>query len=139
MEQTDAKQDTGGTLGTVRKTFQQTLTPTPEQERDLKRVLWHGRILHNVALEQRITWWRRGQSKSVSRSQQEANLKDRRAAFPASAALHSQVLQDVLARLDTTYQAFFQRVQTGEKAGFPRFKPATRYTSFTYKEYGNGA
>jgi putative transposase len=49
------------------------------------------------------------------------------------------VAQAALARLDKTYQAFFRRLQRGEKAGFPRFKPATRYTSFTYKEYGNGA
>jgi putative transposase len=49
------------------------------------------------------------------------------------------VLQDVLARLDRTYQAFFRRVQRGEKAGSPRFKPATRYHSITFKEYGNGA
>jgi transposase len=48
-------------------------------------------------------------------------------------------LQDVLARLDKTYQAFFRRIQRGEKAGFPRFKGKNRYHSFTYKEYGNGA
>jgi putative transposase len=45
----------------------------------------------------------------------------------------------VLARLDKTHQAFFRRVQRGEKAGFPRFKGRARYHSFTYKEYGNGA
>jgi len=45
----------------------------------------------------------------------------------------------VLARLDKTYQAFFRRVQRGEKAGFSRFKGRARYHSFTYKEYGNGA
>jgi putative transposase len=48
-------------------------------------------------------------------------------------------LQDVLARLDKTYQAFFRRVQAGETSGFPRFQGRTRYHSFTYKEYGNGA
>jgi putative transposase len=48
-------------------------------------------------------------------------------------------LQDVLARLDKTYQAFFRRVQAGEKAGFPRFQGRERYHSFTFKEYGNGA
>jgi putative transposase len=80
-----------------------------------------------------------GRRVSVSRYQQEAELKDIRAAFPEYAGIHSHVLQDVLARLDKTYQAFFRRLQRGEKAGFPRFKPATRYTSFTYKECGNGA
>jgi putative transposase len=45
----------------------------------------------------------------------------------------------VLARLDKTYQAFFRRIQRGERAGFLRFKGRSRYHSFTYKEYGNGA
>jgi putative transposase len=48
------------------------------------------------------------------------------------------VLQDVLARLDRTYQAFFRRMQRGEKAGLPRYKGRGRFRSFTYKEYGNG-
>jgi putative transposase len=45
----------------------------------------------------------------------------------------------VLARLDKTYQAFFARLQRGEKAGFPRFKGRNRFHSFPCKEYGNGA
>jgi putative transposase len=76
---------------------------------------------------------------SVSRFQQEAELKDIRAEFPEYAAIHSHVLQDVLARLDKTYQAFFRRVKAGEKAGFPRYQGRDRWHSFTYKEVGNGA
>jgi putative transposase len=53
-------------------------------------------------------------------------LKVIRAEFPEYAAIHSRRAQDVLARLDTTYQAFFRRVQRGEKAGFPRLKGRTR-------------
>ncbi len=45
----------------------------------------------------------------------------------------------MLARLDKTFQAFFRRLKAGEKPGYPRFKPSTRYTSFCYKEFGNGA
>ena len=122
----------------VRKTYQYKLKPTPVQERALERVLWACRTLYNVALEQRITAWQRRRV-SVSRYQQEAELKDIRAAFPDYAAIHSHVLQDVLARLDKTYQAFFRRVKAGEKAGFPRYQARTRYHSFTYKEFGNGA
>jgi transposase len=59
---------------------------------------------------------------TVSRYTQEAELKDLRADYPEFAAIHSHVLQDVLARLEKTYQAFFRRIQRGEKAGFPRFK-----------------
>jgi putative transposase len=123
----------------VRKTYQEKLRPAPAQERALDDVLGHCRLLYNTALEQRITWWRRGQGNNATRFQQEAELKDVRAAFPEYAAIHSHVLQDVLARLDRTYQAFFRRVQAGEKSGFPRFQGRHRYHSFTYQEYGNGA
>jgi putative transposase len=123
---------------TCRKTFKYTLQPTPAQERELERVVMRCRQLYNTALDQRLTAWQRCRV-SLSRYQQEAELKDIRAELPEYAAIHSHVLQDVLARLDTTYQAFFRRVQRGEKAGFPRFKGRARFHSFTYKEFGNGA
>ncbi len=80
-----------------------------------------------------------GATSPVTRSQQEAELKAIRADFPEYTALHRHVLQDVLARLDTTYQAFFRRVANGEQPGFPRFQGRNRWHSFTDKEYGNGA
>src|SRR5260370_24904986 len=123
---------------TVRKTYKEKRRPTPAQERALNDVLWRCRELYNAALEQRITAWQRGRV-SVSRYEQEAELKDIRAEMSEYAAIHSHILQDVLARLDKTYQAFFRRVQRGEKAGFPRFTGRPRYHSFTFKEYGNGA
>jgi putative transposase len=123
---------------TARKTYKEKLRPTPAQERALDAVLWRCRDLYNVALEQRITAWQRRHA-SVSRYEQEAELKDIRAEFPEYAAIHSHVLQDVLARLDKTYQAFFRRIQRGDKAGFPRFKGRNRFHSFTFKEFGNGA
>jgi putative transposase len=107
------------------------LKPTPTQERLLERVLWRCRTLYNVALEQRITPWQRWHV-CITRSQQEAELKAIREAFPEYAAIHSQVRHDVLARLDTTYRAFFRRVQHGEKPGFPRFDGKDRYHSFPY-------
>jgi putative transposase len=32
-----------------------------------------------------------------------------------------------------------RRVKAGETPGYPRFQGSTRYTSFTYKQFGNGA
>ena len=131
----------------LRKTYKYKLKPTPDQERELERVLWQCRRLYNVALEQRITLWKQ-RGVSVSQYAQEAELKDLRAEFPEYAAIHSHVLQDVLARLNKTYQDFFRRVQekkarkagkAGQTPGFPRFQGRNRYHSFTYKEYGNGA
>jgi putative transposase len=123
---------------TVRKTYKYKLIPTPTQERELGRVLGLCRWLYNTALERRITAWQRCHV-SLSPYQQAAELKDIRAAMPEYEAIHSHVLQDVLARLDKTYQAFFRRVKAGEKAGFPRYQGRERWHSFTYVEYGNGA
>jgi putative transposase len=46
--------------------------------------------------------------------------------------------QDVLRRLDKTFQAFFARVRRGEKPGFSRFRSFRRYDSITFPSYGNG-
>jgi putative transposase len=86
---------------TVRKAYKEKLRPTPAQERALAEVLWRCRDLYNAALEQRITAYQRRRV-SVSRYAQEAQLKDIRAEMPEYAAIHSHVLQDVLARLDKT-------------------------------------
>jgi putative transposase len=123
---------------TQRKTFKEKLRPTPAQERALEDVVWRCRELYNTALEQRVTAYQRRRV-SMSRYEQEAELRALRAEFSEDAAIHSHILQDVLARLDKTCQAFFRRLQRGEKAGFPRFKGRQRYHSFTFKEYGNGA
>jgi len=77
-------------------------------------------------------WRQRGVS--LTRSPQEAELQAIRAQLPEEAEIHRHVLQDVLARLDKTYQAFFRRVQQGEKSGVPRFHGANRYHSMTYQE-----
>src|SRR5262249_17311569 len=97
----------------LRKAYKYKLKPTPEQECQLEAVLWRCRVLYNTALEQRRTAWERCHV-SVSRYQQEAELTAFRAEMPEFAAIHSHVLQDVLARLDKAYQAFFRRLKAGE-------------------------
>jgi putative transposase len=104
------------------------------------RVLGLCRWLYNTPFEQPSTAWQRCHV-SVSRYQQEAELEDIRVAMAEYAAIHSHVLQDVLARLDKTYRAFFRRVRAGEKAGFqPRRgpmpqEPSTRLTSLRHKRF----
>jgi putative transposase len=44
--------------------------------------------------------------------------------------VHSQVLQDVILRLDKAYQAFFKKL-----AKYPTFKRKGKYNSFTYPQY----
>src|SRR5258707_5832206 len=119
---------------TVRKAFKYKLRPAAEQERVLDHRLRLCRALYNGALEQRRTWWGRGQGRAATHAQRAAELPDLKTAFPEYAAIHSQVVQDVLTRLDRAFQAFFRRVQTGEtQAGSPRFQGRGRYHSFTSK------
>jgi putative transposase len=122
----------------VRKTYKYRLYPTPEQAQALDTVLRHCRTLYNVALEGRKTAWERC-GVSLNYYHQANELPDLKAACPEYGEVHSQVLQDVLRRLEKTFQAFFRRIQRGEKAGFPRFTGCNRYRSFTYAQYGNGA
>jgi putative transposase len=122
----------------LRKSYKYKLKPTPEQARQLEEVVWPCRMLYNTALEERITAYRRC-GVTLTCYQQQAELPELKAAFPEYATIHSQVLQDVLTRLDKTYQAFFRRVKAGQTPGFPRFHGRNRYHSFTYKQYGNGA
>jgi putative transposase len=123
----------------VRKTYKYRLTPTPTQERALELGLSRCRALYNVALEQRKTWWQRGQGKAATYYQQKAELPDLKAACPEYAEVNAQVLQAVILRVERTFQAFFRRVQAREKPGYPRFRGWGRYTSFTYPQYGGGA
>ncbi len=129
------------TVPSVRKAYKYKLKPTPEQERQLEEILWQCRSLYNTALEQRLTLWKQ-RGVTCSQYEQEAEPKDLRAEMPDYAAIHSHVLQDVLARLNKTYQAFFRRVkakEAGQTPGIPRFQGRNRWHSFAFKEYGNGA
>jgi putative transposase len=122
----------------VGKTFKYRLMPTPDQARALERVVWRCRTLYNTAVDERKTAWERCHV-SLSYYQQKAELPDLKADIPEYTEVHSQVLQDVLSRLDRAYQAFFRRLKVGEEPGYPRFQGRTRYHSFTYPQYGNGA
>ena len=123
---------------TVRKTYKYKLKPTSEQERAMAFVLRRCRELYNAALQERKeAWHKRGVT--VTEAQQSAQLPAVKEARPEYRDIHSQVLQDVLTRLDRAFQAFFRRVKNGETPGYPRVHSANRYDSFTHKQFGNGA
>jgi len=123
---------------TCNKAYTFKLNPTPAQAQVMETTLWRCRTLYNAALEQRIMLWK-ARGVSLTCYQQQAELPDLKTVFSEYADIHSQVLQDVLTRLDRAYQAFFRRIKAGETPGFPRFQGRYRYHSFTYKQFGNGA
>jgi putative transposase len=122
----------------VRKTFKYKLKPTPQQERVLDRTLMLCRHVYNAAVgERREAWGKCGVS--VNYYQQKAELPPIKAEMPEYSEVHSQVLQDVVQRVDRAFQAFFRRIKNGETPGYPRFHGRTRYNSVTYPQFGNGA
>jgi putative transposase len=113
----------------LRKTYKYTLKPTPEQERQLERVLWRCRTLYNTALEQRITLYKQ-RGVTLTRYTQEAELKDIRAEMSEYAAIHSHVLQDVLARLDKNLSSLFPSYPRRTDAGFPALSGQGSFQQF---------
>jgi putative transposase len=123
---------------TVRKTYKYKLKPTTGQERMLDRTLMLCRHVYNAAVgERREAWQKCGVS--VGYYQQKAELPPIKAEMPEYSEVHSQVLQDVVQRVDRAFQAFFRRVKAGETPGYPRFHGRSRYNSVTYPQFGNGA
>jgi len=123
---------------TVRKTFKYKLKPTPQQERAMEFVVRRCHELYNAALQERRDAWHKCGVR-VTLAGQSAQLPAIKAVRPEYDDIHSQVLQDVLARLDRAFQSYFRRVKNGETPGYPRFQGTNRYNSFTYKQFGNGA
>lgn len=108
--------------------------PNRQQEAQLELTLNSCRHLYNVALADRKNAY---EVEGISRS-----YEDQAAMLVAEKkdgnfkAVFSQVLQDVLRRLDKSFKAFFRRVKNGEKPGYPRFKGVGWYKSFTYPQVG---
>jgi putative transposase len=122
----------------VRKTYKFKLKPTVEQEPILDHVLMLCRHVYNAALgERREAYRMRGIS--VTYYQQKAELPGIKEALPEYGEVHSQVLQDVVLRVERAFQAFFRRVKSGETPGYPRFHGRDRFHSITYPQYDNGA
>jgi len=119
----------------VRMTYTYKLNPTSEQERAMAFVLCRCRERYNAALQEGSEAWRKC-GVNITEAKQSAQLPASKEARPEYRDIHSQVVQDVLTRLDRAFQRFFARVKTGETPGYPRFHGANRYNSFTYKQVG---
>lgn len=120
----------------MRKAFKYRLYPTKPQVKDLERTLELCRELYNAALQERRDAYKKA-GKSVGLYQQKRYLPQIREELPQYKRVHSQVLQDVLHRVDKAFQGFFRRLKAKKgKAGYPRFKGKGRYDSFTFPQAG---
>ena len=119
-----------------RKTFQFRIYPTRKQTQTLEEWLGLCCDVYNAALDERKSAYRVS-GVSLSYAQQCAELLGCKEVRPELSRVPSQVLQDVVKRVDLAFEAFFQRVGEGQKSGYPRFKSRARYDSLSFKQYGN--
>lgn len=128
------------------KAYKFKLKPNKKFEEEATRTLNTCRELYNACLEERrnahqfnirTTAKPSYKKASINLLSQNNQLPDVKKIRPDLKDVHSQVLQDVVARVDKAFDGFFQRVAEGAKSpGYPRFKGANRYNSFTYTQSG---
>ena len=117
------------------KVFRYRLYPTKEQKKNLNRTLELCRWTFNETLALRKNAWE-SEQKNINYYDSKKMIPVWKKEKPELKTVHSQVLQEVIKRVDLAFQAFFRRVKAGETPGYPRFKGYGRYDSFTYTQSG---
>ena len=112
------------------RTYTMRLKSTKRQSQSLADLLEHLCVIYNSTLEQRKWSWEQGQ-KSITRYYQYGELAKFRQSSPQVAEFPSSIQRDPINRVDLAFKAFFRRVESGEKPGYPRFKATTQYDSFS--------
>lgn len=118
----------------MKRTYKFRIYPTKDQEAALGYWINTCRILYNDCLTERRDAWKQCR-KSINYYDQANQLSEIKKFDSDLRSIHSQVVQDVLKRVDKAYQNFYRRVRNGDrKAGFPRYKGKDRYDSFSYPQ-----
>jgi len=65
---------------------------------------------------------------------QKRDLLKTKKLFPEYGKIHSQVLQDCVARVKKSFDRYLSQDKSGKRSGKPRFKGRGRYHSFTYTQ-----
>ncbi|GAB4434521.1 MAG: hypothetical protein OHK0015_24370 [Chloroflexi bacterium OHK40] len=86
--------------------------------------------------ERKLAYQERGETLAFAR--QCAALPQLKRTWHQLKRVHSQVLQDVLHRLQHAFDGFFRRRNAGRTPGYPRFRGTGWYDNFTYRQWGNG-
>ncbi len=135
------------------RAYKYRLYPSKKQTEKLQWTLDRARELYNAALQERrdayeikvkrhpnyhdeATRKRLTQEHALTYHQQATQLPEIKEIRSEYHAIHSQVLQDVLRRVDKAYKAFFRRIKEGKTPGYPRFHGSGRYESFTFPQSG---
>src|SRR5712692_5025686 len=135
------------------KAYKYRLYPNKKQAEKLQWTVDRARELYNAAIQERrdayeirvkrhpnshdeATRKQLTQEHALNYNQQATQLPEMKELRPEYNDIHSQVLQDVLRRVDKAYKAFFRRIREGKTPGYPRFHGYGRYESFTFPQSG---
>lgn len=112
------------------RTFQFRLNPNATQAASLDFILRDSCETYNAALQERKEAWKL-ERKSIGLHEQQCELTELRR-DPQFAVIAADIQRDPLRRIERAFAGFFRRCKNGETPGFPRFKPARVYDSFTF-------
>ena len=120
-------------MNTVHKTFQMRGYCSAAGYDRIREALAMSATLYNAAVQERRDAWKMNQ-KSISVYDQMKQLTLVRQDLPEWKELDVKVGRGPLIRADRAFKAFFRRLKKGEKPGYPRFKPRSRYCTIELAE-----
>jgi putative transposase len=143
-------------------TYQYRVYPTTEQKLRLNKTRRICQYLYNRLLGERFDWWENNRcyvnacplwscalpelkdkpDKITQQSllpflKQDLVLVDWSGEILDLSTVYSQVLQDVVHRIDKAFKRYIQGDSKGKRSGKPRFKGEARYRSITYNQAKN--
>jgi putative transposase len=137
----------------MRTAYQYKLRPTKSQAIEIDRWLSMLCAQYNYLLADRFNWYEQNRSPinacplichlpelrdHPDYYSQKKTLPQLKKSRPWYAEIYSQVLQDVVKRVKVTFDRFLKGDSNGKRSGRPRFKPRSRYRTFTYPQIKEG-
>ncbi|MEG4914458.1 transposase [Microcoleus sp. B7-D4] len=137
----------------MRTSYQYRLRPTKLQAIEIDRWLSMMCSQYNYLLADRFNWYEQNRSPinacplvchlpqlrdNPDYYSQKKTLPQLKKTHPWYGEVYSQVLQDVVKRVKVTFDRFLKGDSNGKRSGRPRFKPRSRYRTFTYPQVKDG-
>ncbi len=134
----------------MRLAYQYRLRPTKQQTATFEHWLELCRRQYNYRLAERFNWWEQNRC-DVNRCSiiscgiaplknkpdyysQKRDLTNSKALFPEYKELPSHTLQDVIARVEKTFDRWLKGDSNGKRSGRPRFRGKGRYRSLAFPD-----
>lgn len=115
------------------KTWEYRLYPTASQFKVFENTLKVCHLLYNFCIIQKRSHYNLI-GKNLSKTLLEKIIALQKVHLPAFDYPYSQVVQEVVDRVEKAYENFFRGLKKKEKVGFPKLRKLSEYRSFTYKQ-----